>query len=56
MSKFKYLKFKSVGEVEEMDVFVEELIVVNIRCPKVEREGAWTVVLTNAVFDVLISE
>ena len=37
MGKFKYLKFESVGEVEGMDVVVEELIVVvNIRCPKVE--------------------
>ena len=46
-----------MGEVEGMDVVVEELIVVvNIRCAEVKRERSGAVVLADAVFDVLVSE
>ena len=40
-----------------MNVVVEELIVVvNVRCAKVKRKRGGTVVLADAVFDVLVGE
>ena len=40
-----------------MNVVVEELVViVNVRCAKVKRERGGTVVLADAMFDVLVGE
>ena len=44
-----------MGKVERVNVVVEELIVVvDVRCSKVEGERGGAVVLTNAVFNILV--
>ena len=46
-----------MGKVERVNVVVEELIVVvNIRCAKIKRERGGTVILADAVFDVIVVE
>ena len=51
------MNLKRVGKVERVNVVVEELIVVvNTSCAEVKRERGGTVVLADAVFDVIVVE